>query len=297
MNIGFTLVRKSIAETNGKGFGFLDRTQFTQVLSAEAGLDRAAVLASQTLSARIIAEVDQGLADPVADASNIAGLDLISDGRLSLRFDTLAIQQASRNAHLDAMKRLDEYLVVAKRLLANERALSHEGRWYRVVDGYVAQKGTQGCAVPIWLNGASGSALQLAGRHADVFEVSPGSLQAVAEQIERVRAAAAQFGRAEKVRFALPIRVTAYEGPASLRLSDDAMLLSGEPGRVARLIVPYMRLGVSEFLVSGLETNAEVADFSWRLAPLLRDTALTSRDTTPDLAAIRYASRGTRWLN
>ena len=129
-------------------------------------------------------------------------------GRLSLRMlPGIGVEDGEWDAgqsHVAALERTDEYLVLLKRLWSNERPFDHEGPFYRLRDGYVPNKGPQ-ASVPIRMSGLSGTALKVAGRHADIFELAPGTPQEVGQVIERVRVAAAEFGRAGLIRFALPV--------------------------------------------------------------------------------------------
>ncbi|WP_292219204.1 LLM class flavin-dependent oxidoreductase, partial [Mesorhizobium sp.] len=76
--------------------------------------------------------------------------------------------------HTVVWQRIDEYLVLLKRLWSNDRPFDHEGAFYSVKGGYVPRKGPHGADVTIRLGGQSGTALRVAGRHADVFELSAG---------------------------------------------------------------------------------------------------------------------------
>ncbi|TIL79772.1 MAG: LLM class flavin-dependent oxidoreductase, partial [Mesorhizobium sp.] len=121
--------------------------------------------------------------------------------------------------------------------------------FYSVKGGYVPGKGPHGADVTIRLGGQSGTALRVAGRHADVFELSAGSPDEVSQLIERVRAAAAEHGRAGKLRFALPVRMRSQkdEGVAD----HKAVEVSGSPAEIALSLLPYAGLGIHEFMIGG----------------------------------------------
>jgi alkanesulfonate monooxygenase len=126
--------------------------------------------------------------------------------------------------------------------------------------------------MPIRMGGLSGTALKVAGRHADVFELSPGTPADVARIMERVRVAAAEFGRTDRIRFALPVR---------LRLQDHAsgnvVQWDGSSASIARRYAPYAALGIAELVISGLDTVAEIEAFGTEIAPVLRDQATEGR--------------------
>ena len=80
-----------------------------------------------------------------------------------------------------------------------------KGRITACRSGFVEKKGPQGPDIAIRMGGVSGVALDVAGRHATVFELTPGAPEEIRDLIERVEAAAARYGRAGKIRFALPV--------------------------------------------------------------------------------------------
>ncbi|TJW61209.1 MAG: LLM class flavin-dependent oxidoreductase, partial [Mesorhizobium sp.] len=116
------------------------------------------------------------------------------------------------------------------------------GAFYSVRGGYVPRKGPQGAGLTIRMGGQSGTALRVAGRHADVFELAPGSLGEIRQLMERVRSAAAEHGRAGKLRFALPIRIRSEDNASC----QKAVEIAGPPAQVALSLLPYAALGIQE---------------------------------------------------
>ena len=196
------------------------------VIDAPAGLltnmDLAAEAARRTSSVGLVLTHWAGVIAPAVAARQLAELDHLSDGRLSLRmlagFDGAADEEpvSSRN-HLEAFQQMDEYLTLLKRLWSNDRPFDHEGPFYSLRGGYVARKGPQGSGIQIRTGGVSGTALKVAGRHADVFELPPGTPGEIFDLLSRLRAAADQYGRANKIRFALPVRIDAIRQDATSR--------------------------------------------------------------------------------
>ncbi len=142
-----------------------------------------------------------------------------------------------------------------KRLWSNDRPFDHEGAFYSVKGGYVPRKGPHG--VTIRIGGQSGTALKVAGRHADVFELTAGTLDEIGQLMQRVRSAAAEHGRAGKVRFALPVRIRS-EGKAAAT-DHKAIEVSGPPGQIALSLLPYAAMGVNEFMIAGIDRPREIA--------------------------------------
>lgn len=80
-------------------------------------------------------------------------------------------------------------------------------------------------AIPIRMGGTSGTALKFAGRHADMFELTPGTPEEVVKLMERTQVAAAPYGREDKMRFALPVSVGALRQPFQILRLQNSMPL------------------------------------------------------------------------
>jgi alkanesulfonate monooxygenase len=178
-NLDNSGARQTLALIEHAGFGRI-------VIDSPAGLlanvDVAAEAARRTSSLGLVLTHWAGVIVPVIAARQLAEVDRLSEGRLSLRmvagFDGAADDEpGSSKDHFGALQQMDEYLTLLKRLWSNDRPFDHEGRFYSVRNGYVARKGPQGGGIQIRMGGVSGTALKIAGRHADIFEVLPGPLR------------------------------------------------------------------------------------------------------------------------
>jgi len=222
-----------------------------------ANMDLAAFVAERSNSIGIVLTHSAGLIAPGVAARQLAALDSVSGGRLSLRMlaDPSGADDASNPLplHSARWRRMDEYLVLLKRLWLNERPIDHEGNYYSLRQCYVAEKGPRGAAIPIRVAGLSGTALKVAGRHADIFELAPGTIDEVRLLIERVKAAAREFGRENKIRFALPVRLVPGKDDAGRTAEGDALTIavSESPAQLAVSLLPYAELGVSELMIAG----------------------------------------------
>ena len=248
------------------------------VVDDQAGLltnmDLAAQVLDRTSSLEVVLAHWAGVVEPTVAARQLASIGAKSGGRLSLRMlsEPLSDDDAETRpvGHTVVWQRTDEYLVLLKRLWSNERPFDHEGTFYSIKGGYVPRKGPDGAGVTIRMGGQSGTALRVAGRHADVFELTPGPLDEVRQLMERVRAAAVEHGRLGKLRFALPIRIQPEEGGcASDRKAVD---LSGPPARVALSLLPYAALGITEFMVVGIDRPRQIATAGRETIALLRNS-------------------------
>jgi alkanesulfonate monooxygenase len=266
--------------SDGRGQRLLLEGAFRNVVIDGPGglltnMDVAVETARATASLGIALTHWSGVIHPVVAAQQIAALDRLSDGRLSLRFLLGPDGQIGEGAdhaggHVEALRQTDEYLVLLKRLWANDQPFDHEGPHYSLWSGFVEKKGPQGPEIAIRMGGVSGVALDVAGRHATVFELAPGAPEEIRDLIERVEAAAARYGRAGKIRFALPILVA----PAQPSQSDvhGPIAISGPAGRIAQRLLGYAALGIGEFMVSGLDDDDVVAAFASDVAPVFQRT-------------------------
>ena len=246
------------------------------IVDDQAGLltnmDIAAQTLDRTSSLEVVLTHWAGVIEPTVAARQLAALDTKSGGRLSLRMLSEPLSDDDAEArpvgHTVVWQRIDEYLVLLKRLWSNDRPFDHEGAFYSVKGGYVPRKGPHG--VTFRMGGQSGTAIKVAGRHADVFELAAGSLDEVRQLMQRVRSAAAEHGRAGKVRFALPVRICS-EGKAATA-DHKAIEVSGPPGQIALSLLPYAALGVHEFMIAGIDRSREIATVGRETVTLLGNT-------------------------
>jgi len=261
-------------------------------------MDVAAETARATATAGIALTHWSGVMHPVVAAQQIAALDRLSYGRLSLRFlfgpDGHPREGADQVGHLEALRQTDEYLVLLKRLWSNDQPFDHEGPHYSVAGGFVDKKGPQGADMAIRMGGVSGIALDVAGRHATVFELTPGVPEEIRDLIQRVEAAATRYGRSGKVRFALPVLLTPA-GQAGHTSPSGAIGVSGPTARVAQTLLGYAALGISEFMVSGLDDEDAIAAFTRDIAPVFQRT-VPIQTARRDVGFPR-AARSTSWAS
>ncbi|MER8826219.1 LLM class flavin-dependent oxidoreductase [Mesorhizobium sp. M0938] len=255
-------------------------------------MDLAAQALDRTSSLEAVLTHWAGVIEPTVAARQLAALDAKSGGRLSLRMlsEPLSDDDAETRpvGHTVVWQRIDEYLVLLKRLWSNDRPFDHEGAFYSIKAGYVPRKGPHGADVTIRMGGQSGTALKVAGRHADVFELTPGSLDEIRQLMERVRIAAAEHGRAGKLRFALPVRLGVQDNAASCQ---KAVEVAGPPAHVALSLLPYAALGIQEFMLVGVDRPREIAFAARETIALLRNSLARREADVPQPGA--FASRAT----
>ncbi len=186
-----------------------------------------------------------GFVAPTLTARSLATLDTFSGGRLAVHIITGGDdeEQQRDGDYLDKEARYarsGEYLDIVKRIWTSDQPIDHEGEHYRFRGAFSAIKPVQKPHLPIYFGGSSESAIRTAGRYADVFALWGESLAGVKETLTRVRAAAAQHGRADHLRFSLSLRPIIAETEAEAwtkaeRILEKARALqSKDPRRAAR---------------------------------------------------------------
>jgi EAL domain-containing protein (putative c-di-GMP-specific phosphodiesterase class I) len=88
--------------------------------------------------------------------------------------------------------RSDEYIEVLRREWSEAQPFDHTGRFYEARGAFSAIKPDN---LPVFFGGSSPEAIEVAGRHADVYALWGESLEQVGEAVRTVRHAAAQHGR------------------------------------------------------------------------------------------------------
>lgn len=256
----------------------LERSGFDRVMIDDMGgqlanMDLASLALRATQSIGVLVSHWAGIVAPVVAARQFSALDQLGNGRLALRVPpSRDLREINDDSGLVAtLGRTDEYLMLLKRLWSNAQPFDHEGLFYRIHGGFVPMKAAGGVAISLQLGGLSGTALKIAGRHADLFELPAGGLDETRRLIERVRVAAQPFGRAQRIRFSLPVH--AGEG-------GQAWQLGGAPDQIVSALAGFVELGVTDFIVHGLDDAEAIAAFGRQVIPPLR-RAFRRHEPTP----------------
>ena len=166
-----------------------------------------------------------GFVAPTLAARQLATLDHFADGRLGVHIISGGTDEDQQRdgdflGHDERYARTDEYLDVLRRVWSSDQPFDHEGHFYRFKGAFSTVKPLQPGGVPIYFGGSSDAAIEVAGKHADLYALWGEPLDQTAETIARVRAAAAKHGRS--VRFVLAFRpiVEATEDAAWARTRE-----------------------------------------------------------------------------
>lgn len=273
MSVVFTFVPPASADQpHAASRGHVARSKVTPALAWRAGFQSRlleegneplgvvdSALAKEIEPQQIVLTHSAGELDPVTAARRLAALQLQYNGRIALRVPARGLVDTDRQpSHIAFWRRADEYLTLLKRLWANEKPIDHEGPFYSITGGFVPRKGARGIVVPIRMGGLSGTALNVAGKHADVFELAVVSPDEARMLAGRVRSAAARHGRQDKVRFALPVVFGTEDREAA---ASGHAILSRSPAQAAVQLLGFVDTGVSEFMVKGIATVEELDAF------------------------------------
>ncbi len=150
-----------------------------------------------------------GFVAPTLAARKFATLDQITGGRAAIHVisggdDADQHRDGDWLGKEERYDRTDEYVGILKRVWTEQGPIDHAGKYYSLEGASTAFRTWQQPRIPIYFGGASEAAVQVAGKHADVYALWGETHAQVREIIARVRAAAARHGR--DVRFSLSFR-------------------------------------------------------------------------------------------
>jgi alkanesulfonate monooxygenase len=165
------------------------------------------VLAATTTLGTLLAH-RPGFVSPTIVARQYATLDAFHPGRVAMHIITGGdnADQQRDGDFLDKparYQRSDEFLDVVTQEWSAEEPFDYEGQHYRVAGGWSSIRPAGG-RLPVYFAGASGDAVAVGAKHADVYAFWGEPLAAISARIAEVRAAAAPAGR--HPRFSVSVR-------------------------------------------------------------------------------------------
>jgi alkanesulfonate monooxygenase len=150
-----------------------------------------------------------GFEGPSLAARKLASIDNFSEGRLAVHIITGgADAEMQRDGDFlskdERYQRTDEYLSIVRNVWTSEKPFDHEGKYYHYKGAFSEVKPVQKPHIPIYFGGSSDIAIDIAGKHADVYAFWGEPLAAAEQTIRQVRASAAKHSR--RIRFSLSLR-------------------------------------------------------------------------------------------
>lgn len=189
--------------------GGFDRTLFAFHSSSPESILVAQHAASVTRRLGLMIAHRPGFNAPTILARQLATLDHITGGRVAVHIITGGSDgelqaDGDHTTKAERYARTGEYLDVVRREWSSREPFDYEGRFYTVRGGHAAVRPLRPEGIPVYFGGSSDEAIEVAGRHADIYALWGETLAQVHETIGRVRAAAAPHGRSP--RFSLSLR-------------------------------------------------------------------------------------------
>ncbi|PSH62210.1 LLM class flavin-dependent oxidoreductase [Phyllobacterium sophorae] len=217
---------------------------FDRVLLAFNSTSPESILVSQhvtsvTKTLNVMIAHRPGFTAPTIAARQLATLDHISGGRVGVHIITGGndVELAQDGDHLtkdERYARTTEYLDIVRQEWTSKEPFDYDGKYYKVDKAFGSIKPVQPEGIPIYFGGASDAALQVAGKHADIYALWGETHAQVKELVQRVRAAAAPYGRSP--RFSLSLRPILAQTEEAAWAKADAILEKAkaliEAGRV-----------------------------------------------------------------
>ncbi len=190
----------------------------------EAGFDRALVAfhsnspdstliaahaASVTKKLQFLIAHRPGFVQPTLAARQFATFDVFNGGRTAVHIITGGDDRELRadGSHIgkdERYARTDEYLSVVRQEWTAEQPFDFAGTYYQVEGAHSTVKSPQQPHIPLYFGGSSTAAIEVAGKHADVYALWGETYEQVREVVTQVRAEAARHGRT--IRFSLSLR-------------------------------------------------------------------------------------------
>jgi alkanesulfonate monooxygenase len=152
-----------------------------------------------------------GFVAPTVAARQFATLDHLTKGRAGIHIitggnDAELAQDGDFLTKDERYARSSEYLDVMKAAWTSPTPFDYEGRYYRFARAFSAVKPVQTPHLPVYFGGSSDAAIEVAGKHADVYALWGETRAQVRDIIQRVRESAARHGREDHIRFSLSFR-------------------------------------------------------------------------------------------
>jgi alkanesulfonate monooxygenase len=204
-------LRQSAQAHDAAGF---DRILIGWYSNGPDGLQIAAHAAAYTEKVGFLVAHRPGFQSPTTAARSFATLDQLSGGRAAIHVISGGddVDQRRDGDYLgkdDRYARTDEYVGILKQIWTAPGPVDHAGEYYRFAGASPEVRAVQSPRIPIYFGGASEAALDVAGKHADVYALWGETKAQVREIIARVRAATARHRgaqAAEDIRFSLSFR-------------------------------------------------------------------------------------------
>lgn len=168
-----------------------------------------------------------GFTAPTLAARQFATLDQFNGGRTAVHFitggDDAELKQDGDYLTKDQRyERTSEYLDVVRKTWTQQEAFDYHGKYYNFDRVLSAVRTVSGQSLPVYFGGASDAAIEVAGKHADIYALWGETHAQVREITGRVNTSAARHGRT--VRYSLSLRPIIAETEEKAWAKAEAIL-------------------------------------------------------------------------
>lgn len=239
------------------------------------------ILATERM--KFLVAIRPGLMSPTLAARMASSFDRLSDGRLLINVVTGGdpVELAGDGVFLDHKERYgqtDEFLDIWREALAGGK-VDFEGEHLKVKGGNILLPPVQKPYPPLYFGGSSEPAIDIAGKHIDVYLTWGEPPGQVAEKIEKVRKKAAEYGR--EVKFGIRMHVIVRETEAEawkaaeelIQYVDDEMIENSQ-----KIFERFDSVGQKRMsqLHNGSRDSLEISPNLWAGVGLVRGGAGTA---------------------
>jgi alkanesulfonate monooxygenase len=194
--------------------GGFDRILIGWFSNGPDGFQIAAHAGAHTKKVGFLVAHRPGFRSPTVAARDYATLDQLTEGRAAMHVisggdDIDQFRDGDRLGKEERYDRTDEYVGILKKIWAAKDPVNHDGKYYSFADASPAVRTVQQPRIPIYFGGASDAAIEVAGKHADVYALWGETHAQVKDIIARVRAATLRHrgpAAAAAIRFSLSFR-------------------------------------------------------------------------------------------
>ncbi|WP_340372562.1 FMNH2-dependent alkanesulfonate monooxygenase [Peribacillus sp. FSL E2-0218] len=239
------------------------------------------ILATERM--KFLVAIRPGLMSPTLAARMASSFDRLSDGRLLINVVTGGdpVELAGDGVFLDHKERYgqtDEFLDIWREALDGGK-VDFEGEHLKVKGGNILLPPVQKPYPPLYFGGSSEPAIDIAGKHIDVYLTWGEPPGQVAEKIEKVRKKAAEYGR--QVKFGIRMHVIVRETEAEawqaaeelIQYVDDEMIENSQ-----KIFGRFDSVGQKRMsqLHNGSRDSLEISPNLWAGVGLVRGGAGTA---------------------
>ena len=180
-----------------------------------------------------------GFVAPTVAARKLATFDQLCDGRLALHLiaggsDSDQAHDGDWIDHAARYRRMEEYTGLLRRSWTEPGPFDHEGEFYRIQGAYSEIRCAQTPHIPLYGGGGSPAAIEALAPHVDRFMLWGEPLAETAEFMQRVRSAAADYGRTPRFSVSTRPILAETEGKAWDRARDILAQVEATMGRRPR---------------------------------------------------------------